>query len=47
MRSGGIDRARSDYGHVAIPQDVLDAAQVAYRECREQIIDGAADSVTL
>lgn len=45
MRSGGIDRARSDYAHIAIPRDVLDAAQVAYRECREWIVSRAADSV--
>ena len=47
MRSGGIDRARSDYGHIAIPGDVLHAAQAAYRECREQIISRAMDSMTV
>ena len=47
MRSGGIDRARNDYGHVAIPDEVLRAAQAAYRECREWIVSRAADSVCL
>jgi hypothetical protein len=47
VRSGQIDRARSDYSHVVIPQEMLGAAQAAYRECREQIVAGARDSVTL
>jgi hypothetical protein len=47
VRSGRIDRARSDYSHVVIPQEVLGAAQAAYRECREEIVAGARDSVTL
>jgi hypothetical protein len=45
MRSGGIDKARSDYAHVAIPQAVLDAAQEVYEACRLQIISNAADSI--
>lgn len=45
MRSGGIDRARSDYSHVAIPDDVLHAAQAAYEACRRQIISSADDSL--
>lgn len=47
MRSGGIDRARNDYAHIAIPDEVLRAAQAAYRECREWIVSRAADSVCL
>ena len=47
VRSGRIDRVRSDYAHVVIPEEVLRAAQAAYRECREQMIAGAADSVCL
>ncbi|MDP2253721.1 MAG: hypothetical protein Q8J60_06025, partial [Thiobacillus sp.] len=47
VRSGRIDRARSDYAHVVIPEDVLRAAEAAYRACREKMIAGAADSVTL
>jgi hypothetical protein len=47
IHGGRIDRTRVDYSHIAIPEDALSAAQAAYRECREQIISGAADSVTL
>jgi len=47
VRSGRIDRARSDYSHVVIPEEALQAAREAYRECREQIVAGARDSVTL
>lgn len=46
-RSGRIDRAKTDYSHVAIPEAVLDEARAAYRECRGRIVAGAADSVTL
>jgi hypothetical protein len=38
---------RSDYSHVVIPEEVLRAAREAYRECREEIVAGASDSVTL
>ena len=47
VRSGRIDRVRSDYSHVVIPEGVLRAAQAAYRECREAMIAGAVDSVCL
>ena len=47
MQSGRIDRARMDYSHIAIPEAALRAAREAYRECRAQIVSGAADSVTL
>ncbi len=47
VRSGRIDRARSDYSEVVIPEDALQAAQAAYRECREQIVAQAADALTL
>jgi hypothetical protein len=47
VRSGRIDRVRSDYSAVVIPDAVLGAAQAAYRECREEMIAGAVDSVTL
>jgi hypothetical protein len=45
VRSGSIDRSRTDYSHVAIPEDVLRVAREAYRDCREQIISRAADSL--
>lgn len=47
VRSGRIDRVRSDYSDVVIPEDVLMAARAAYRECREKIVEGAADVLTL
>ena len=47
IHRGRIDRTRVDYSHIAIPEEALSAAQAAYRECREQMISGAADSVTL
>ncbi len=47
VRSGRIDRARSDYAHVVIPEEVLRAAQEAYRACREAIVARAADSLVL
>jgi hypothetical protein len=47
VRSGRIDRVRSDYAHVVIPEEALQAAQAAYRECREEIVAGAADSICL
>lgn len=47
VSSGRIDRMRSDYSQVAVPEEVLAAARAAYGECREQIIAGAADSVVL
>jgi hypothetical protein len=36
-----------DYSHIEIPEEALRVAQAAYRECRELMISGAADSVTL
>lgn len=47
MRSGGIDKARSDYSHVVIPEAVLDEAREAYRECREEIVGRARGAVTV
>ncbi len=45
IHSGSIDKAKSDYSHIAIPQDVLRVAQQVYQECRQQIIENAVDSV--
>jgi hypothetical protein len=47
VRSGRIDRTRVDYSHIEIPEEALSAAREAYRECRQEMIAGAADSVTL
>ena len=45
--SGRIDRTRSDYSDVVIPEDVLGTARAAYREARHAIIERAADSQLL
>ncbi len=45
IHSGVIDRTPSDYSHVSIPQDVLNAAREVYRECRREMIANAADSL--
>jgi hypothetical protein len=47
VRSGRIDRVRSDYSDVLIPQEVLRGAEEAYRACREEIVARAADSLLL
>jgi hypothetical protein len=47
VRSGRIDRNRVDYSHIEIPEEALRAAREAYRECREEIVSRAGDSVTL
>lgn len=47
MQSGTIDARKTDYSHIAIPDEVLDEAWTVYRECRQQMIVRAADSVTL
>jgi len=47
VRSGSIDRTRTDYSDVVIPEEVLSLAQAAYRECRARIVSRAADSVCL
>jgi hypothetical protein len=47
IHGGRIDRARVDYSHIEIPEGALRAAREAYRECRELMIGGAVDSVTV
>ena len=47
IHSGRIDRTPVDYSHIVIPEDALRKAREAYRECRQQIIGNAADSVSL
>lgn len=42
---GRIDRQRTDYAHIAVADDVLAAARATYRECRAQIVSGAAHAV--
>lgn len=47
VRSGSIDRTRTDYSDVVIPEEALSLTQAACRECRARIIARAAESVTL
>ena len=47
IHRGSIDRTQTDYSHISIPEEALHAAQQAYRECRREIIEKAADSVCL
>jgi hypothetical protein len=47
IRSGKINKTQHDYSTISIPEDQLKMAQQAYRECRQKIMDGAAESVLL
>ncbi len=44
---GSIDKTRTDYPHIEIPQAWLRAARLAYGDCRRKIIGKAADCLTL
>jgi len=46
IHSGTIDNTRIDYSHIRIPKDELKRAQMVYRDCRQQMIDHATDSIT-
>lgn len=45
IRSGKIEKTRTDYSHIDIPDDVLRRAHEVYRDCRSEIIADAADSM--
>ena len=47
IHSGGISQAKREYPDVCIPEALLETAQRTYRDCRREMIDGAAGSVTL
>lgn len=47
IHRGNIDRGGSDYAHILVPDAVLAEAGEVYRECRRQIIERAADSLTV
>lgn len=47
IHRGNIDKARSDYAHIVVPDEVLVEAGEVYRECREQVIERAADSLQI
>ncbi len=44
--SGKIEKTRNDYSHIRLAEDVLSRAQAIYRDCRSQIIDNAAESLS-
>ena len=44
--SGKIEKTRNDYSHIRLAEDDLSRAQAIYRDCRSQIIDNAADSLS-
>ena len=45
--SGKIEKTRSDYSHIHLPEAALSEAMEVYRDCRLQIIANAADSVVV
>ncbi|HHJ15304.1 MAG TPA: hypothetical protein ENJ80_01255 [Gammaproteobacteria bacterium] len=45
IRRGKIEKTRSDYSHIRLPEAALSRAQEAYRDCRSQILACAADSL--
>ena len=47
IRSGRINRTRSDYSHIIIPEAELSGAQTVYRDCRQTIIEKATEALTL
>lgn len=47
IHGGSIDKTKSNYSHIAVPEDALKEARVVYQECRERIIENAIDSVCL
>lgn len=47
IQSGKINKTKSDYSNISIPEEQLKMAQQAYGDCRQQIIGGAAELVTI
>jgi hypothetical protein len=47
IHRGSIDKMQTDYAHISIPEDALNAAREVYQECRRELIGNAADSVSL
>lgn len=47
IHRGAIARGGADYPHVRISRQLLDQAHATYLRCRRQIVEFAADSVTL
>lgn len=47
IQSGKISETKSTYPAILVPEELLNKAQLAYRDCRLQIIGNAAESVIL
>ena len=47
IQSGKINKTKIDYSHIRLPHDELKRALTVYRDCRQQMINNAIDSVTL
>lgn len=47
IRSGKINKTKHDYSNIRIPEEMLSMAQQVYRDCRQKIIGGAVESVTI
>lgn len=45
IHRGTIDRTKTDYSHIAVPDTALGAARKAYDACRARIIAGAAGTM--
>lgn len=45
IQCGKIEKTRTDYSHIRLPDDALSRALAIYRDCRTKIIDHAADSL--
>lgn len=45
IHTGAIDRVKSDYSHVVVPEEVLRTAAQIYRECRDRMVAPAAAAV--
>lgn len=45
IRSGGIDKADSDYSHIRLSPELLEKALSTYGECRQIMIDNAVDYI--
>jgi len=47
IHSGKIDRSRTGHTDIPIPDRLLERARETYRACRQQMIEQAADALTL
>jgi hypothetical protein len=47
IHSGKIERAKTDYSHIPLPQEALSRAQEVYRGCRSKMMARAEHSVVM